>query len=118
AKKELRQNLAEKSKKVETATELRTLNDQIEEINNEMNVLDQMIKEADEREKKYNEMEHRELTEKNNNTVESKAEYRAIAKMLLDKGMDEEERALVIATLFRLKTLVVKCHLLPLVIIN
>lgn len=94
AKKEQKEKLAVRAKSVETAEELRSINNEIELLNNEMQALDDLIREADQREQEITDMEHRYLANQNRETNDA-TEYRAIAKILLNRQVTDEERALV-----------------------
>lgn len=94
AKKEQKEKLATRAKSVETAEELRSINAEIDLLNNEMQALDDLIREADKREREVADMEHRYLANQNRKT-DDVPEYRAIAKILLNRPTTEEERALV-----------------------
>jgi HK97 family phage major capsid protein len=96
AKKAEKTALAQRAAGVETAEELRSINVQIGNISNEIETINGLIALADESEKREAERDKNILLSQKRDTSEGKMkEYRAIAKLILKREMQPEERSLV-----------------------
>jgi HK97 family phage major capsid protein len=96
AKKDEKAALAQRADGVETAEELRSINTQIRNLSNEIETINELIAIADESEKREAERDKNILLSQNRDSSEGKMkEYRAIAKLILKREMQPEERSLV-----------------------
>ncbi|MGL5086679.1 MAG: phage major capsid protein [Clostridium sp.] len=95
AKKELRTKLAAQAKTTEDVKELRSINTQMEDLNADIEGIEALVVEEEAREKVQAEHDKVALMGQNVRSENGRCELRAIAKLLMKKQMDEEERALV-----------------------
>lgn len=94
-KTELRTQLASKATSTEDVKELRSINSQMETLNADIKAIEELVKEEEERERKQATNDLNVLSNQVERGNNNKSELRAIAKMLLKKPLNEEERSLV-----------------------
>lgn len=95
AKTEQRQVLVAQGKTTEDVKELRSINTQLEELNADIKGIEELVVEEEKREKVQAENDKKVLIGQEVRTTDNKSELRAIAKLLMKKQMEEEERTLV-----------------------